>query len=74
MIKVFPHLPGEASPVALGHKASESAFLSRHPSRSPSVRADDRYQTHKGITLGSNGVGTKADAWEKAQMEKIKKR
>lgn len=59
-------------PVGLDHKASESAFLSRHPSRTSSVRGD-RYQNQKGIISGNNGV-TKAEAWEKTQMEKIKNR
>ncbi|KAF3437583.1 hypothetical protein FNV43_RR20339 [Rhamnella rubrinervis] len=73
--KEAKHSAGESSPrrpVGLDHKASESAFQSRNPSRTSPVRGD-RYQNRKGIIAGNTGV-TKAEAWEKTQMEKIKNR
>ncbi|XP_048330021.1 remorin isoform X2 [Ziziphus jujuba] len=63
---------GEVSitrPAGSDHKASESTF----PSRYPSVRAD-RNQNQMGIPSRQNGVRSRADVWEIAQMEKIRKR
>ncbi|KAK1554823.1 hypothetical protein Q3G72_017865 [Acer saccharum] len=59
-------------------RGQESGFPMRRPIRSSSVRststpvAIDR--KHKGIEPRDKNVETKADAWERAQMEKIIKR
>ncbi|KAH7532335.1 hypothetical protein FEM48_Zijuj04G0008900 [Ziziphus jujuba var. spinosa] len=55
------------------HKASENTFPNRYPSWTSSVRAD-RNQSQMGIPSRQNGVRSKADVSEIAQMEKIRKR
>ncbi|KAL5544565.1 hypothetical protein UlMin_008349 [Ulmus minor] len=48
--------------------ASERASPARQPSRTSSVWLS---QTQKGMPPGQNGVETKADAWEKAKLERV---
>ncbi|EXC11025.1 hypothetical protein L484_015245 [Morus notabilis] len=60
--------------VAREDKVSERASPAKQPSRASSVRQAtpaDRYQMQKGTSSRQNGIESKADAWEKAQMKKV---
>lgn len=61
---------------SMGQKeAQERAFPTRFPSRSSSVRpSGDGYRNLVGSSSPHHDAETKADAWEKAKTEKIKKR
>lgn len=55
----------------------ENAFPSSRPSKASPVRsvsAAPRDQRQQGYSTSNRSVETKADAWEKAQITKIKKR
>ncbi|XP_034672848.1 uncharacterized protein At3g61260 isoform X1 [Vitis riparia] len=72
--------PGEASirrQMTNNGNSLESAFPSSRPSKASPVRsvsAAPRDQRQQGYSTSNRSVETKADAWEKAQITKIKKR
>ncbi|RVW31719.1 hypothetical protein CK203_095298 [Vitis vinifera] len=72
--------PGEASirrQMTNNGNSMESAFPSSRPSKASPVRsvsAAPRDQRQQGYSTSNRSVETKADAWEKAQITKIKKR
>lgn len=59
----------------MGQEAEDPVWgPSRTSSMRPTPSSEDRYQNQMGNSSRRNKVETKADAWEKTEMEKIKKR